>query len=71
MDRNYDVMNFILRRPRVVNFADMIKIVTMFIKTTLKVSKTELETVYKNCELYLLNMSVKNAFLITKVAYFL
>ena len=48
MDRNYDVMNFILRRTRVVNFADMIKIVTMFIKTTLKVSKTELETVYKN-----------------------
>ena len=27
---------FILRRPRVANFADIIKIATMFIKTTFK-----------------------------------
>ena len=27
---------FILRRPRVANFADIIKIATMFIKATLK-----------------------------------
>ena len=37
MDRNYDVISFILknlylRRPRVPNFADIIKIETMFIK---------------------------------------
>ena len=38
---------FSLRRPRVANFADIIKIATRFIKTTLKVSKTELETLYK------------------------
>ena len=30
---------FILRRPRVANFADIIKIVTFFIKTTCKSSK--------------------------------
>ena len=38
MNRNYDVItfianSFILRRPRVANFADLIKISTMFIKT--------------------------------------
>ena len=41
MGRNYDVINFfqnifLLRRPGVAIFADIIKIVTMFIKTTLK-----------------------------------
>ena len=41
MGSNYDVINlfqktFILRRPRVAIFADIIKIVTMFIKTILK-----------------------------------
>ena len=33
MDRNYDVMTFILRKAGVANFADTIKIAT---KTTLK-----------------------------------
>ena len=44
MDKNYDVITFIskhliLRRPGVVIFADIIKIVTMFIKTITKGSR--------------------------------
>ena len=44
MDRNDDVLNFfqkafILKRPGVAIFADIIKIVTMFIKTILKDSR--------------------------------
>ena len=44
MDRNYVVINFISKfffkkRPREVNLADIIKIVTMIIKTTLKDSQ--------------------------------
>ena len=39
MDKNYDVITIILRRPGVVIFADIIKIVTMFIKTITKDSR--------------------------------
>ena len=44
MDRNYDVITFfqqifILKRPGVAVFADVIKTVTMFIKTILKDSR--------------------------------
>ena len=44
MDRYYDAIifipkTFVLRRPRVTNFADIIKIATMFFKTTFKDSK--------------------------------
>ena len=44
MDRNYDVITlfkitFISRRSRVTTFADIIKIITMFIKTIFKGSK--------------------------------
>ena len=44
MDRNYDVIIFfqkifILRRPEVAIFADIIKILTTFIKTILKDSR--------------------------------
>ena len=39
MGRNYDAITFILRRPRVSNFADIIKITTMFIKAIFKDSK--------------------------------
>ena len=44
MDKNYDVIAFIskypyLRRPGVVIFADIIKIVTMFIKKITKDSR--------------------------------
>ena len=44
MDRNYDVVtiiskNFMLRRPGVVIFADIIKIITMFNKTITKDSR--------------------------------
>ena len=43
MGKNYDVITFFqkifLRRPGVAIFADIIKIVTMFIKTILKDSK--------------------------------
>ena len=35
MDRNYDVITFILRRRRVANFADIIKIATTSSKTYL------------------------------------
>ena len=43
MDRNYDVIAFfqnifVVRRPKVANFADIIEIATTLIKTTLKVS---------------------------------
>ena len=40
MDKNYDVTMFISRRPRVGNFTDIIKIATMFMKTTFKDSKS-------------------------------
>ena len=45
MDKNYNVITifqntFILRRPGIVIFADVIKIVTMFIKTITKGSRT-------------------------------
>ena len=44
MERSYDVITFILKnlfsgRPRVAIFADIIKIVTIFIKAILKDSK--------------------------------
>ena len=44
MDRSYDVIIFffkifILRKPEVAIFADIIKILTMFIKTVLKDSR--------------------------------
>ena len=53
MNRNDDVINFTskylyLKRARVANFADIIKIATMFTKTTFKGSKKlkESEIVY-------------------------
>ena len=44
MDRNYDVIaafskNLFLRRPGEITFADIINIVTMFIKTIVKDSR--------------------------------
>ena len=53
MDRNYDVITFIsntfiLRRPEVAILADIIKIVTMFIKTMIKEKLKELEIMYQN-----------------------
>ena len=44
MHRNYDAITFIsrylyLRRSRVANFADFIKIITIFTKTVFKDSK--------------------------------
>ena len=62
MDENYDVITFIsfqttfiLRRPRVANFADMIKIATMFIKATFKYpNKSKRIRIYvSKCNLYL------------------
>ena len=44
-------ISFILRRPRVANFADIIKIVTMLIRKTFKESKKklkELQIMYEN-----------------------
>ena len=52
MDRNHDLAfiskHLFLRRPRVANFVDIIKIATTFIKITLKDSKKvkELEIIY-------------------------
>ena len=45
MNKNYDVITFIskyliLRRPRVVNFAGIVKIAAIFIKTTFKDTDT-------------------------------
>ena len=55
MEGNYEVRTlfqntFILRRPKVTIFADIIKIVTMYIKTVLKVSKKikEFELINQN-----------------------
>ena len=71
MDRNYEVITFIskylyVRRPRVVNFADIIKIATIFIKTTFKDSNK-----IKRVKNYVLKVQSISAFLdITKVANF-
>ena len=57
MDRNYDVITFqntfILRKPRVANFVDIIQ--TIFIKTTFKVSKKvkRIRNYVLKCNLYL------------------
>ena len=40
-------INFILRRPKMANFAEIIKIVTIFIKSTLK-KLNELEIIQSN-----------------------
>ena len=60
MDRIYDVATFIsknvvLRRPGVAIFADIIKIVTMFIKTIFKNSRKvkRIRNYVSNCNLYL------------------
>ena len=55
-----------LRRPRVVNFADIIKIATIFIKTTFKDSNK-----IKRVKNYVLKVQSISAFLdLTKVANF-
>ena len=49
MDKNYDVITFILRKRRVHNIADIIKIATIFIKKTKdwkKVKIKEFEIIY-------------------------
>ena len=54
MDRSYDVIafqnTFILRRFGVANFADIIKIVTMFVKTIFKDPRKvkKIEIMYQN-----------------------
>ena len=60
MNRIYDVTtfiskNFILRRPGVAAFADIIKIVTMFIKTIFKNSRKvkRIKNYESNFNLYL------------------
>ena len=60
MDKNYDVINFIskylfIRRPRIANFVDSIKIVTTFIKTTFNDSKKVkiIRNYVLKCNLYL------------------
>ena len=61
MDRNYDVITFfvkkifILRRPGVAIFADIVKIMTMFIKNIFKDSR-KVKRIRNNalkCNLYL------------------
>ena len=39
MGSNYDVITFLLRKPRIAIFANIIKTVTMFIKTIFEDSK--------------------------------
>ena len=60
MERNYDAITFILkylcfRRARVDIFADIIKIVTMFIKTILKDSEKvkRIRNYVLKCNLYM------------------
>ena len=60
MDRNLDVRTFVskylfLGRPREANFADIIKIATMFIKTTSKDSEKykRIRNYVLKCNLYL------------------
>ena len=59
MDKNYDVVTFqitfILRRPGWAIFADIIKILTMFIKTIIKDSKKvkRIRNYVLKCSLYL------------------
>ena len=55
MDRIYDVITFILRRPGIAIFSDIIKIVTMFIKTNFKNSRKvkRIRDYLSNCNPYL------------------
>ena len=61
MDRSYGVItfisnNFILRRPRVAIFADIIKIVTMFINKSIFKYSTKIKGIRNyvpKCNLYL------------------
>ena len=60
MDRNYNVKNFIsksftLERSRVAKFADIVKMATIFIKTTFKDSNKvkEIRNFVSKCNLYL------------------
>ena len=60
MDRNYDAMSsfqntFILRRPGVAIFADIIKILTIFIKTIFKDSRKvrRIRNYVSKCKIYL------------------
>ena len=48
MDRNYVIITFILRKPRVDNFPDIMKTAIMFIKKPLQIQKKlkELEVMY-------------------------
>ena len=61
MDRNYGVIIFILkylilRRPRVAIFAEIIKIVTIFIKVIFKDSKKSLKNYALKCNPYLYSL---------------
>ena len=66
MDRNYDVTTFqntfILQRPRVAIFADITKIVIMFIKTMFKDSKKVKRTrnYVSKCSLFLYFLIYQN-----------
>ena len=55
MERSLDEITFILGRPRVPTFADIIKIVTMFIKTIFKDSRKvkRIRNYVSKCNLYL------------------
>ena len=60
-------IEIILRRPRAANFADIVKIVTMFIETTFK----DLKKNFKELEIISVFASVISVFLdILKVADF-
>ena len=55
MSKIYDVITFILRKPRVAKFADVIKIESTFIKTTFKESNKvkRIRKYVLKCNLYL------------------
>ena len=55
MDRNYHITTFILRRPKVTNFAVIINIAIKFIKKTFRDSKKveRMRNYVLKCNLYL------------------
>ena len=55
MDINHDVITFILRRPGEAIFADIVKIVTFFIKTIFKDSRKvkRIRNFISKCNLYM------------------
>ena len=68
MDRNYDVIIFTLRSPRVAISADIIKVEAMFIKTIFKDSKKvkRIRNYVSKCSLYVCFLIQQNLLISAK-----